>query len=122
EDTHSLTFGVGDWLLWRARNKRLFEQVTETCKEVAHRCDYWVALITSSWKTGQLGREVRSLTRQTQLIGWRPSDVVLLLARMGHFAPLPRLLLSEESSVRILVILLRPSLLIWGAAPSLVLR
>ncbi|CAN0826718.1 Putative ribonuclease H protein At1g65750 [Linum grandiflorum] len=44
--------------------------------EVAHRCDYWVALITSSWKTDQLGREVRSLTRQTQLIGWlrSPTD------------------------------------------------
>ncbi|CAN0885729.1 Putative ribonuclease H protein At1g65750 [Linum grandiflorum] len=42
--------------------------------EVAHRCDYWVALISSSWKIGQLGREVRSLTRQTQLIGWRPGD------------------------------------------------
>ncbi|CAN0926336.1 Putative ribonuclease H protein At1g65750 [Linum grandiflorum] len=41
---------------------------------MAHRCDYWVALITSSWKTGQLGREVLSSTRQTQLIGWRPSD------------------------------------------------
>ncbi|CAN0898564.1 Putative E3 ubiquitin-protein ligase RF298 [Linum grandiflorum] len=74
EDNHSLTFGIGVWLLWRARNKRLFEQVTETYKEVAHRCDYWVALITSSWKTGQLGREVRSLTRQTQSIRWRPSD------------------------------------------------
>ncbi|CAN0900153.1 Putative ribonuclease H protein At1g65750 [Linum grandiflorum] len=74
EDTHSLMFGVGVWLLWRARNKRLFEQTTETYMEVAHRCDYWVALITSSWKTGQLDREVRSLTRQTQLIGWRPCD------------------------------------------------
>ncbi|CAN0838590.1 Putative ribonuclease H protein At1g65750 [Linum grandiflorum] len=74
EDKHSLTFGVGVWLLWRARNKLLFEQVTETYKEVAHRCDYWVALITSSWKTGQQGREVWSLTRQTQLIGWRPSN------------------------------------------------
>ncbi|CAN0826774.1 Putative ribonuclease H protein At1g65750, partial [Linum grandiflorum] len=70
----SLTFGVGVWLLWRARNKCLFEQDTDTATEVAHRCDYWVALIISSWKTGQLGREVCSLTRQTQLIGWRPSD------------------------------------------------
>ncbi|CAN0920858.1 Putative ribonuclease H protein At1g65750 [Linum grandiflorum] len=72
--THSLVFGVGVWLLWRARNKRLFEQDIENHMEVAHRCDYWVALISSSWKIGQLGREVRSLTRQTQLIGWRPWD------------------------------------------------
>ncbi|CAN0917037.1 Putative ribonuclease H protein At1g65750 [Linum grandiflorum] len=67
--SHSITFWVGVWLLWRARNKRLFEQDIETYVEVAHRCDYWVALISSSWKTGQLGREVLSSTRQTQLIG-----------------------------------------------------
>ncbi|CAN0866718.1 Putative ribonuclease H protein At1g65750 [Linum grandiflorum] len=71
---HSLVFGVGVWLLWRARNKRMFEQDIEDHVVVAHRCDYWVALISSSWKIGQLVREVRSLTRQTQLIGWRPGD------------------------------------------------
>ncbi|CAN0863350.1 Putative ribonuclease H protein At1g65750 [Linum grandiflorum] len=80
EERHTLTFGVGVWLLWRARNKRLFEQDTESYLEVAHRCDYWVALITSSWKTGQLGREVLSSTRQTQLIGWRPNDEGLAAA------------------------------------------
>ncbi|CAN0923510.1 Putative ribonuclease H protein At1g65750, partial [Linum grandiflorum] len=74
EENHSLSFGVAVWLLWRARNKRLFEQDTTTYMEVAHRCDYWVALITSNWKTGQLGREVRNSTRQTELIGWRSSD------------------------------------------------
>ncbi|CAN0906734.1 Putative ribonuclease H protein At1g65750 [Linum grandiflorum] len=42
--------------------------------DVAHRCDYWVALIRSSWKTGQLGREALILDRQTQMIGWRPGD------------------------------------------------
>ncbi|CAN0904399.1 TNF receptor-associated factor homolog 1b, partial [Linum grandiflorum] len=47
---------------------------TESPVEVAHRCDYWVALISSSWKTGQLGREAPSLGGQTQLIGWRPGD------------------------------------------------
>ncbi|CAN0899236.1 Putative ribonuclease H protein At1g65750 [Linum grandiflorum] len=61
-------------MLWRARNKHLFEQDTESYMEVAHRCEYWVTLITSSWKTSQLGQEVLSSTRQTQLIGWRPSD------------------------------------------------
>ncbi|CAN0916842.1 Putative ribonuclease H protein At1g65750 [Linum grandiflorum] len=69
DESYSLTFGVGAWLLWRARNKRLFEQDTESPVEVAHRCDYWVALISSSWKTGQLGREAPSLGGQTQLIG-----------------------------------------------------
>ncbi|CAN0916878.1 Putative ribonuclease H protein At1g65750, partial [Linum grandiflorum] len=54
-------------------NNRLFEQDTESPVEVAHRYDYWVALIFSSWKTGQLGREVQSSTRQAQLIGWRSS-------------------------------------------------
>ncbi|CAN0903682.1 Putative ribonuclease H protein At1g65750 [Linum grandiflorum] len=63
--TRSLVFGVGVWLLWHARNKRLFEQDTENHIEVVHRCDYWVALISSSWKIGQLSREVPSLTRQT---------------------------------------------------------
>ncbi|CAN0917806.1 hypothetical protein LINGRAHAP2_LOCUS30526 [Linum grandiflorum] len=48
---HSVVFGVGVWLLWRARNKRIFEQGTETFMDVAHRCDYWAALIRSSWKT-----------------------------------------------------------------------
>ncbi|CAN0898341.1 Putative ribonuclease H protein At1g65750, partial [Linum grandiflorum] len=72
--TLSLAFGVGVWLLWRARSKRIFEQGKETFLHVAHRCDYWVTLISSSWKAGQLGREVRSLTWQTQLIGWRPGD------------------------------------------------
>ncbi|CAN0870349.1 Putative ribonuclease H protein At1g65750, partial [Linum grandiflorum] len=72
--SHSLVFGVGIWLLWRARNKRLFEQDRETFVDVAHRCDYWVALISSSWKTYQMGREVRFLNRQTQMIGWRPGD------------------------------------------------
>ncbi|CAN0905128.1 Putative ribonuclease H protein At1g65750 [Linum grandiflorum] len=52
----------------------MFEQDTETYVEVAHRCDYWVALISSSWKTDQLGREVLSSTWQAQLIGWRPGD------------------------------------------------
>ncbi|CAN0905125.1 Putative ribonuclease H protein At1g65750, partial [Linum grandiflorum] len=69
EASQSITFGVGVWLLWRARNKRMFEQDTETYVEVAHRCDYWVALISSSWKTDQLGREVLSSTWQAQLIG-----------------------------------------------------
>ncbi|CAN0857262.1 Putative ribonuclease H protein At1g65750 [Linum grandiflorum] len=41
---------------------------------MVQRYDYWVVLVTSSWKTGQLDPEVRSSTRQTQLIGWRPSD------------------------------------------------
>ncbi|CAN0906730.1 Putative ribonuclease H protein At1g65750 [Linum grandiflorum] len=71
---HSLVFGVGVWLLWRARNKRIFDQDTEIFMDVAHRCDYWVALIRSSWKTGQLGREALILDRQTQMIGWRPGD------------------------------------------------
>ncbi|CAN0891969.1 Putative ribonuclease H protein At1g65750 [Linum grandiflorum] len=71
---HYVIFGVGMWLLWRARNKRVFEQDKETFMDVAHRCDYWVSLISSSWKTGQLGREVLSSTRQTQMIGWRPGD------------------------------------------------
>ncbi|CAN0876421.1 Putative ribonuclease H protein At1g65750 [Linum grandiflorum] len=70
----TISFGVGVWLLWRVRNKRLFEQDILTAEEVAHRCDYWVALISSSWKTGNLGREVQSSTRQAQLIGWRPGD------------------------------------------------
>ncbi|CAN0847950.1 Putative ribonuclease H protein At1g65750 [Linum grandiflorum] len=72
--SHSLVFGIGVWLLWRARNKCLFEQDRETFMDVAHRCDYWVALISSSWKTGQMGREVRFLHCQTQTIGWRPGD------------------------------------------------
>ncbi|CAN0915634.1 Putative ribonuclease H protein At1g65750 [Linum grandiflorum] len=53
---HSFVFGIGVWRLWRARNKRLFEHDRETFMDVAHWCDYWVSLISSSWKTGQMGR------------------------------------------------------------------
>ncbi|CAN0884227.1 hypothetical protein LINGRAHAP2_LOCUS14778, partial [Linum grandiflorum] len=71
---HSLIFGVGVLLLWRARNKRGFEQHKETFLDVAYRCDYWVAFINWNWKTGQLGGEFLNSTRQTQMIRWRPGD------------------------------------------------
>ncbi|CAN0886785.1 Putative ribonuclease H protein At1g65750 [Linum grandiflorum] len=109
--THSISFGVGVWLLWRVRNKRLFEQDILTAEKVAHRCDYWVALISLSWKTGQLGREVQSSTRQAQLIGWRPGD---------EGAPLLRLLQQAVLFVQIVVALLKPLRQIWRAALLLV--
>ncbi|CAN1778615.1 Putative ribonuclease H protein At1g65750 [Linum perenne] len=35
---------------------------------------FWVLLLSSTWKAGQLGREAPSLARQTQLIGWRSTS------------------------------------------------
>ncbi|CAN0924776.1 Putative ribonuclease H protein At1g65750 [Linum grandiflorum] len=121
--THSLVFGVGVWLLWRARNKRLFEQDTEDHMEVAHRCDYWVALISSSWKIGQLGREVRSSTRQTQLIGWRPGDEGwFTLSTDGSLRSLIKVATAGGVIRTDMADLLRLLLQIWGAALLLELK
>ncbi|CAN1325899.1 Putative ribonuclease H protein At1g65750, partial [Linum perenne] len=45
-----------------------------TEEEVRCQVKFWVLLLSSSWKAGQLGREAPGLARQTQLIGWRPAD------------------------------------------------
>ncbi|CAN1790174.1 Putative ribonuclease H protein At1g65750 [Linum perenne] len=66
------SFGVIAWLIWKRRNKLIFETVGWTLEEVRNQVKFWVLLLSSSWKAGQLGREVPSLARQTQLIGWRP--------------------------------------------------
>ncbi|CAN1837534.1 Putative ribonuclease H protein At1g65750 [Linum perenne] len=67
-------FGVIVWLLWNARNKFIFENLTQTATAVSEQCKFWTNLVLSSWKTFQLGREAPGLARQTQLIAWRPGD------------------------------------------------
>ncbi|CAN1761170.1 Putative ribonuclease H protein At1g65750, partial [Linum perenne] len=55
-------------------NKLIFEGVSWSVDEVSHQVKFWVLLLSSSWKAGQLGREAPGIARQTQLIGWRPAD------------------------------------------------
>ncbi|CAN1150998.1 Putative ribonuclease H protein At1g65750 [Linum perenne] len=70
----NLHFGVITWILWRARNKLIFEEVNHTAREVSEQCKFWINLVLSSWKTNQLGREAPGKARQTQLIAWRPGE------------------------------------------------
>ncbi|CAN1175637.1 Putative ribonuclease H protein At1g65750 [Linum perenne] len=52
----------------------LFNGVVWSIEEVSNQVKFWVLLLSSSWKAGQLGREAPGMARQTQLIGWRPAD------------------------------------------------
>ncbi|CAN1799031.1 Putative ribonuclease H protein At1g65750 [Linum perenne] len=67
-------FGVVAWLIWKRRNKFIFDNVSWSEEEVSSQAKFWVHLLSSSWKVGQLGREASGLARQTQLIGWPPAD------------------------------------------------
>ncbi|CAN1806610.1 Putative ribonuclease H protein At1g65750 [Linum perenne] len=67
-------FGVTAWLIWKARNKYIFEDLRQSYSAVAEQCEFWTNLVLTSWKTNQLGREAPVLARQTQLIAWRPGD------------------------------------------------
>ncbi|CAN1171162.1 Putative ribonuclease H protein At1g65750 [Linum perenne] len=68
------SFGITAWLLWRARNKLIFEGYNQTVNAIIEQSKFWTNLVLSSWKTSQLGREAPGLARQTQLIAWRPGD------------------------------------------------
>ncbi|CAN1777245.1 Putative ribonuclease H protein At1g65750 [Linum perenne] len=70
----SIKFGITAWNLWRTRNKLIFEGANQSSIEVSEQCKFWINLVLSSWKTNQLGREVPGLSRQTQLVAWRPGD------------------------------------------------
>ncbi|CAN1808124.1 Putative ribonuclease H protein At1g65750 [Linum perenne] len=59
------TFGVAAWLIWKRRNKSIFENVVESASEVCNQVKFWVLLLSSSWKAGQLGREAPGSARQT---------------------------------------------------------
>ncbi|CAN1812888.1 Putative ribonuclease H protein At1g65750 [Linum perenne] len=75
KDTSSnIHFGVTIWLLWRARNKFIFENQSQTPSVVVEQCKFWTNLVLSSWKTFQLGRKAPGLAWQTQLIVWRLGD------------------------------------------------
>ncbi|CAN1177207.1 Putative ribonuclease H protein At1g65750 [Linum perenne] len=70
----NVKFGLTAWVIWKARNKYIFENLCQPCSAVAEQCKFWTNLVLSSWKTNQLGREAPGLARQTQLIAWRPGD------------------------------------------------
>ncbi|CAN1824589.1 Putative ribonuclease H protein At1g65750 [Linum perenne] len=64
-------FGFVAWLLWRRRNRMIFDQVSLGAEEVSRHALFWVQLWSSCWKAHWLGREEPGNARQTQLIGWR---------------------------------------------------
>ncbi|CAN1121361.1 Putative ribonuclease H protein At1g65750, partial [Linum perenne] len=66
-------FGIVAWLIWKRRNKLVFDGVSWSTEEVRNQAKFWDLLLSSSWKAGQLGREAPSLAREAQLIGWRPA-------------------------------------------------
>ncbi|CAN1776257.1 Putative ribonuclease H protein At1g65750 [Linum perenne] len=68
------SFGIAAWLIWKRRNKFIFDGISWSTAEVSNQAKFWELLLSSSWKAGQLGREAPGLARQTQLIGWRPAD------------------------------------------------
>ncbi|CAN1130915.1 Putative ribonuclease H protein At1g65750 [Linum perenne] len=70
----NIQFGVTVWILWRARNKLIFERTLQPAPVLAEQCKFWNNLVLSSWKTNQLGREAPGKARQTQLIAWRPGE------------------------------------------------
>ncbi|CAN1165013.1 Putative ribonuclease H protein At1g65750 [Linum perenne] len=67
-------FGIGAWLLWKRRNRLIFEGEAWSTGELCHQSKFWEHLLSSSWKAGQLSRETPGLARQAQLIGWRPAN------------------------------------------------
>ncbi|CAN1800039.1 Putative ribonuclease H protein At1g65750 [Linum perenne] len=74
-DTSTSTqVGVTAWIIWKARNNLVFEDIKDSVETTAHKCRFWINLILTSWKTNQLGREAPGLARQALLVAWRPGD------------------------------------------------
>ncbi|CAN1758529.1 Putative ribonuclease H protein At1g65750 [Linum perenne] len=70
----SLSFGIIAWLLWRRRNRLVFNSEKLSVSEVCSHAKFWIHLYSSSWKTLQASREAPSIARQARLIGWRPAE------------------------------------------------
>ncbi|CAN1120273.1 Putative ribonuclease H protein At1g65750 [Linum perenne] len=56
-------FGITAWLLWKRRNKVIFDNANWSVEEVKSQAKFWVTLLSLSWKAGQLGREAPGLAR-----------------------------------------------------------
>ncbi|CAN1781229.1 Putative ribonuclease H protein At1g65750 [Linum perenne] len=59
-------FGIVAWLIWKRRNKLVFDGVAWSTEDVRNQAKFWDLLLSSSWKAGHLGREAPSLARQAQ--------------------------------------------------------
>ncbi|CAN1852510.1 Putative ribonuclease H protein At1g65750 [Linum perenne] len=70
----SLSFGVIAWLLWRRRNRLVFNEENLSVSEVCCQAKFWIHLYSSSWKALQSSREAPGIARQARLIGWRPAE------------------------------------------------
>ncbi|CAN1149597.1 hypothetical protein LINPERHAP2_LOCUS17110 [Linum perenne] len=62
------------WIIWKARNNLVFEDIKDSVEATANKCRYWINLILTSWKTNQLGQEAPGLARQALLVAWWPRD------------------------------------------------
>ncbi|CAN1852210.1 Putative ribonuclease H protein At1g65750 [Linum perenne] len=56
-------FFIGAWLIWKWRNMLVFYRVAWSAEEVRNQSKFWVLLLSSCWKAGQLGREAPSVAR-----------------------------------------------------------
>ncbi|CAN1811165.1 Putative ribonuclease H protein At1g65750 [Linum perenne] len=74
DEERGIKFGITTWLLWKARNKLIFDKEEQSVSAITEQCVYWTNLVLSSWKTNQLGREAPSIARHAQLIAWRPGE------------------------------------------------
>ncbi|CAN1160515.1 hypothetical protein LINPERHAP2_LOCUS23359 [Linum perenne] len=69
-----LLFGVTTLLLWKRRNRLVFDNDRAPVSAVCCQVKFWDRLFSSSWKALQMSREAPSSARQAQLIGWRQAD------------------------------------------------
>ncbi|CAN1755653.1 Putative ribonuclease H protein At1g65750 [Linum perenne] len=46
------SFGIAAWLIWKRRNKFIFEGVSWSTAEVSNHAKFWELLLSSSWKVG----------------------------------------------------------------------
>ncbi|CAN1339953.1 Putative ribonuclease H protein At1g65750 [Linum perenne] len=74
DNSTSIQFGVTAWIIWKARNNLVFEDIKDSVEATANKCRYWINLILTSWKTNQLGQEAPGLARQALLVVWWPRD------------------------------------------------
>ncbi|CAN1333062.1 Putative ribonuclease H protein At1g65750 [Linum perenne] len=68
---HSLLFATVCWLLWRARNERLFSGSTDSASTVTHRISSWVRMVTEVSNRSNSALPT-SATRELIDVAWDP--------------------------------------------------
>ncbi|CAN1833322.1 Putative ribonuclease H protein At1g65750 [Linum perenne] len=68
---HSTRFGIVCWLLWKARNERIFAGSNELAPVVARRTHNWVVMVNEA--SGRCSRHLPSVhTRRLANVAWTP--------------------------------------------------